>query len=147
MFKHYVIILFVSILFLSCSDSSTNSNLKTDISGDWVVTRTLISGSSSFPQGYQDVQNWKFTTNGNSATLTTTAGSINGSWKTSSNFANEHWVFEAQGNDPLTSLPIKIIVEIIAVNKLKGTNETYYYDSMNQMWLLLDAFSIEGVKK
>lgn len=136
-------------LITSCSDSATNSNsnLKTDIAGKWSVIRTLVTPSKDFPNGYKDVQDWSFTVNGENASLTTKDGTINGKWTKSSDFNYDHWVFDAQGSDPLTGLTIKIVVEIIAVNKLKGTNSSYYYDSMNNMWLLLDSFTIEGTKK
>ena len=39
------------------------------------------------------------------------------------------------------------IVEIIGVNPLKGTNETYMQDPYTGAWTLLDAFSIEGVRQ
>ena len=137
-------ILFFSLLF-SCSDSGTNtSDLKSGLAGTWTVVRTLVTPSKDFPNGYQDTQTWKFTVNGDNATLTTKDGSINGKWTTSKDFNYNHWVFEATGNDPLTGLLIKIQVEIIAVDKLKGTNSTYYYDSMNGIWFLLDSFSING---
>lgn len=140
------IFLVIALPFIfSCSDSGTNSSdLKSGLAGTWTVVRTLVTPSKDFPNGYQDTQSWKFAVNGDNATLTTKDGSINGTWTTSKDFNYNHWVFEATGNDPLTGLLIKIQVEIIAVDKLKGTNTTYWYESMNGMWLLLDSFSIVG---
>lgn len=142
----YCSILFCS-LILSCSDSGTNtSDLKSGLAGTWTVVRTLVTPNKDFPNGYHDTQTWKFTVNGDNATLTTKDGSINGMWTTSKDFNYNHWVFEATGNDPLTGMLIKIQVEIIAVDKLKGTNSTYWYDSMNGLWLMLDSFSITGTR-
>lgn len=141
-------VLLFSILISSCKDSSTNpTDLKSGIAGTWIVTRTLVTYNPDFPNGYQDVQEWTFTVNENNATLTTSIGSMNGEWKSSQNFNYNHWVFEAQGIDPRTGLTIKIIVEIIGVDKLKGTNETYWYESMNGRWILSDSFTIEGKRK
>ena len=146
----YSILLVISSLIFSCSDSGTNDNksdLKTDIAGKWTVVRTLVTPSNDFPNGYQDTQEWNFSVNGTDATLTTTAGSINGKWTTSKDFNYNHWVFEGQGNDPLTGLLIKIVVEIIGVDKLKGINSSYWFEQMNNMWILLDSFTIVGTRK
>ncbi len=51
----------------SSTDSNPTGDLQNDVFGTWTVTRTLVSGSSSFPQGYQDIQTWKITKSGSAA--------------------------------------------------------------------------------
>jgi len=135
-------------LFLSCSsDNPTSANLKTDLAGTWLVTRTIVTPTADFPAGYQDQQTWKFTVNGDQATITTSAGSMNGTWGKSSDFNYDHWIFEATGQDPRFGTQIKVRVEIINVDILKGTNETYTWDAYSSRYLISDAFSIEGVRQ
>ncbi len=140
--------LFLFLLFLSsCSDDPTSADLKTGIDGTWLVTRTLVTPSKDFPDGYKDQQTWTIKTNGETATLTTVYGSMDGQWTTSNNFNFSHWYFEYEGPDPRTGFQIKIIIEIIAADPLKGTNETYVWDQYAGRYLLSDSFQCEGVRQ
>lgn len=145
---YFLAVSLLCLFFLaSCSDDESSANLKDDIYGEWLVTRTLVTPSNDFPNGYQDQQNWTFTKTGDVPTLTTSAGSVQGVWKSSSTWASPHWVFEAEGTDPLTSMNIKVVVEIIGISPMKGTNETYYRDPYTGLWKILDGFSIVGQRK
>jgi hypothetical protein len=145
-FKIFTSLLFIAVLltFSSCSDNPASANLKTDLAGSWNVTRTIVTPSADFPNGYQDQQLWSFTVNGNTATITTSAGTMNGVWDKSTDFNYDHWIFEATGTDPRFGTQIKVRIEIIAVDKLKGTNETYFWDPYSSGFMLSDAFSIVG---
>lgn len=147
-FLPFLLLSILSVFVYSCKDNSTNTptDAKSGLTGTWLVTRTLVTPSQDFPQGYQDQQEWSFTTNGSNATITTKDGSMNGSWTSSQDFANLHWVFEAEGTDYRTGLYIKVVVEITSVSPLKGTNVSYYYDSYNSMWVILDGFTVVGTK-
>lgn len=146
---NFIILFLASILlFASCSkDNPTSPSLKTGLAGTWIVTRTIVTPTVDFPNGYQDIQEWKFTVNGETAVITTSAGSMNGTWTKSKDFNYDHWLFEATGTDPRFGTQIKVRVEIINVDKLKGTNETYYWDASLSSFVISDAFSIEGVRK
>lgn len=143
------LIFVLSLLLVSCGDNSVSTPKfsANDAAGTWTVTRTMVTQNPDFPNGYQDIQVWTIAVNGTNGTLTTPAGTISGSWKTSANFSTEHWVFEYIGPDPRTGFQIKVLVEIIGASPLKGTNDTYTYDSWNNLWLLGDSFRIEGVKQ
>lgn len=145
----FTLFLFSLITLISCSDESStpSGNLQSDIIGIWTVTRTLVSGSTDFPNGYQDQQAWKFTKSGDVVTLTTSVGSVNGVWKSTTTYASAHWVFDTSFTDPSTGMNYRILVEIIGVNPLKGTNESYIQDIYTGAWTLLDAFSIVGVRQ
>lgn len=142
-----LLLVIISVFFLSCSNDPTSPNLKSGLAGTWLVTRTIVTPTPDFPAGYQDIQTWTFTVNGDQATMSTTAGSMNGTWGKSTDFNYDHWIFEAIGPDPRTGFQIKIRVEIINVDKLKGTNETYNWDAYSSRYLIADAFSIEGVRQ
>lgn len=128
-------------LLVSCTDESAD---KFDIVGSWLVTRTLISGSTDFPDGYQDQQVWTFTQNGDSVTLSTTAGSVAGVWQSSQTWGSPHWVFDTSWEDSATGMSYRVLVEIIGIDPLKGTNESYVLSPYSGAWELLDAFQIEG---
>ena len=153
--KKFIPILFVLLTFVilsSCSDNTTAPDLKTGIDGSWLVTRTLVTPSKDFPNGYKDQQTWQIKINGTTATLTViaggvTVGTVNGTWTTSDNFNYEHWYFEYEGQDPRTGFQIKIIVEIIGTGPLKATDETYVWDKYANMYVLSDSFACEGVKQ
>lgn len=136
----------IAVLLNSCGDNATSPNLQTEIAGKWLVTRTLVTPNPDFPNGYQDQQEWTIAVQGETATLTTVAGTINGVWASSSNFSYKHWVFTYEGPDPRTGLQIKIIVEIIAAGPLKGTNETYYWDEFASRFILAESFQCNGSK-
>ncbi|GEM_PF-5272192 len=141
-------VLISPLFFVSCGDNNPSSpDLKTNIDGTWLVTRTLVTPSKDFPKGYKDQQTWTIKTSGETATLTTIYGTINGKWDVSNNFNYSHWCFAYEGADPRTNMKIKVIIEIIAAGPLKGTNETYYWDPYANRFLLSDSFSCTGVKK
>ncbi len=134
--------------FISCQDDNpAAADLKTGIDGTWLVTRTLVTPSNDFPKGYKDQQVWTIKTNGETATLTTDAGTMNGQWTVSGNFNFSHWYFEYEGPDPRTGFQIKILIEIIGASPLKGTNETYVWDQYSGRYLLSDSFECEGVRQ
>jgi hypothetical protein len=142
------LVLLLSFLFVSCGDDNPASpDLKTGIDGTWLVTRTLVTPSKDFPAGYKDQQTWTIKTNGETATLTTTAGTIDGKWTSSANFTYSHWYFEYEGPDPRTGMQIKIVIEIINAGPFKGTNESYFWDPYSSRFLLNDSFSCTGVKQ
>ena len=148
----FPVVLVIFMLFSCSDDNSVSPDLKTGIDGTWIVTRTLISPSKDFPNGYKDQQTWKISTNGETATLTVLAGGVNmgtidGKWTTSATFGYEHWYFEYEGQDPRTGFNIKIVVEVIAAGPLKGTDDTYVWDKYANTYTLSDAFSCEGVKQ
>ena len=149
--KYFFFFFFAIILLLNaCSDDSTNSSstdLKDGIIGTWNVKRTLSSGSNQFPNGYTDYQVWSFQKSGDNVVLSTNAGSVNGQWKSTQTWAANHWVFETTVYSPEMMSNYKVLVEIIGVSPLKGTNETYYQDPSSGIWFLLDAFKIEGTKQ
>ena len=153
--KKYLYLSFIAIavIFLtSCSDNPSSPDLKTGIAGTWLVTRTLVTPSKDFPNGYKDQQTWEISTNGDAASLTVYAGGVNvgtisGQWTKSQNFGYDHWYFEYEGQDPRTGFQIKIIVEIINAGPLKATDETYVWDKYANMYTLSDSFSCEGAKQ
>lgn len=136
----------IVVLLLSCGDNATSPDLKTDIAGKWLVTRTLVTPNPDFPNGYQDQQEWTIAVQGETAALTTVAGTINGAWTSSDNFSYKHWVFTYEGPDPRTGTQIKLVVELISAGPLKGTNETYYWDPFASRFLLAESFSCIGQK-
>jgi hypothetical protein len=142
-----LILLAPLVLFISCGDDANGPDLKTGIDGTWLVTRTLITPSTDFPNGYQDQQTWTIKTTGETATLTTQAGTINGTWAASDNFPDKHWYFVFEGQDPRTGFPIRITVEIIGASPLKGTNDTFNWDQYLQKYTLADSFKCEGKKQ
>ncbi len=144
---------FLCFLFIfsiySCKKNSTGSNtpdLKTGVVGTWLVTRTLVTPNQDFTNGYQDQQTWTIATSDETASLTTDAGTIYGTWAISANFPDPHWYFEYEGSDPRTGYQIKIIVEIIDIDPFLATNETYYWDIYGNQYLLLESFGCEGVR-
>ncbi len=149
--KYLFFFLFAIILLLNaCSDDSTSSistDLKDGVIGTWNVKRTLSSSSNQFPNGYTDYQVWSFQKSGDNVVLSTNAGSVNGQWKSTQTWAANHWVFETTVYSPEMMSNYKVLVEIIGVSPLKGTNETYYQDPSSGIWFLLDAFKIEGTKQ
>lgn len=147
-FNSFLCLLFIFSVF-SCKKNSTASNtpnLKTDVVGTWLVTRTLVTPNQDFTNGYADQQNWTIAVSGETASLTTDAGTINGTWASSVTYSYPHWYFEWEGQDPRTGYQIKIIVEIIDIDPFLATNETYYWDIYGQQYLLLESFGCEGVK-
>lgn len=134
----------------SCKKDPTGSatpNLKTDVVGTWLVTRTLVTPNHDFTNGYADQQTWTIAVSGETASLSTEAGTINGTWvQSTATYGYSHWYFEWEGADPRTGYQIKIIVEIIDIDPFLATNETYYWDIYGSQFLLLESFGCEGVK-
>lgn len=126
-------------VLLGCGGSESG-DLRGGLAGSWQVVRTLVTANPDFPNGYQDTQLWTFAVTGDAATLSTGAGSINGS------FNGSIWVFSVQGYDPLTSLPLTVTVTIIGVDPLKGTNETLIHDPTGARPDTREAFTIEGTR-
>lgn len=139
--KVYLSAVLMLFLLMSCDNGSAN---KFAIVGSWLVTRTLISGSTDFPDGYQDQQVWTFAQNGDTVALSTTAGSVAGVWQPSQTWASPHWVFDASGKDATTGMSFRVVVEIIGIEPFKGTNETYMLSPYTGAWEILDAFQVEG---
>jgi len=134
-FNYSFLCFLLIISIISCKKNPTNSplNLKADIVGTWVVTRTLVTPNQDFTNGYTDQQAWIIAVSGETATLTTNAGTINGAWvNTTPTYGYPHWYFEWEGQDPRTGFHIKIIVEIIDIDPFLATNETYYWDIYGQ---------------
>jgi hypothetical protein len=147
-FYFFIVIIGFVIALVSCNDNGTNTPVDHfDLTGSWLVTRTLVTPSTDFPNGYQDQQTWTFTKNGDVCTLTTSAGSVTGEWKSSSVYSQPHWVFDISWYDPTYGIYSRVVVEIINNNPLKGTDDTYYKDPSTGIWLLLDSFSIAGIKQ
>lgn len=143
-------ILLIIIFLISCGSDSKSTNptdIKSGAIGTWLVTRTLITYNPDFPNGYQDQQTWTIATSGDNATLTTSAGTINGTWATTQTYLQSHWVFEYTGPDPRTGFTIKIVVEIIGIAPFKATNETYVWDQYAARFILAEAFSCTGVRR
>jgi len=128
------------------STSSTTPNLKTDVAGKWLITRTLVTPNQDFTNGYADQQTWTIAISGETASLTTDTGTISGTWASSTTYSYSHWYFEWEGQDPRTGYQIKIIIEIIDIDPFLATNETYYWDIYGQRYLLLESFGCEGTK-
>ncbi len=145
----FLCFLFIFLIYSCKKDDPgpTTPNLKTDIVGTWLVTRTLVTPNQDFPNGYADQQTWTIAVSGETATVTTDAGTINGMWvNTTDTYGYPHWYFEWEGPDPRTGYQIKIIVEIIDIDPFLATNETYSWDISSQRYLLLDSFGCEGAK-
>lgn len=105
------------------------------------MTRTLVTPVDGLPQGYTDQQVWTFTTSGETATLTTSAGSVGGKW------AGASWLFETDYNDPRTGMPAHLKIEIIGTAPLKGTLENTFYDPTGYRPPSTEAFTLEGVRQ
>jgi len=42
----------IAVVLISCSDNATLPDLKNDIAGKWLLTRTLVRPNPDFPNGY-----------------------------------------------------------------------------------------------
>ncbi len=147
-FYFFLLTLGMIIVLASCKDNGTNPPADHfDLSGTWLVTRTMVTSNPDFPNGYQDQQSWTFTKNGDGCTLTTSAGSVAGEWKSSSVYSQAHWVFDISWYDQTYQIYSRVVVEVINNSPFKGTNDTYYKDPSTGIWLLLDSFSLAGVKQ
>ena len=121
---------------LSCDDAG---DLKGGLAGTWKVTRTLVTEVEGLPNGYWDEQVWTFAVQGESATLSTEAGSVGGTF-------NGTWVFQTEYYDPRTGMPASIRIEIIGVDPLRGTLENTVYDPTGYRPPSTEAFELEGVR-
>lgn len=152
MYYYFALLLFAISACSNSSDSNTEANLKTDIFGTWTVTRTLVSGSSDFPNGYHDIQTWKITKNGENAYIevwdiaNTYIGKMDGSWTSTQSFNYPHWNFTATFPHPLTGQMTTVYIDAIGLNPFKGANDTYLQDPYLG-WVLADAFTFEGVRR
>lgn len=129
---------------ISCSASTGSgpgsASLESGLAGTWVVTRTLVTEVQGLPNGYQDQQEWTFTTSGKTAKLTTAAGSVDGTYEGS-------WVFATEYTDPRVGLPATLRIEIIGVDPLKGTLENNLFDPTGARPPNKEAFRLDGVRK
>lgn len=133
---------------ISCSSSTgggsgasgASPSLESGLAGTWVVTRTLVTEVQGLPNGYQDQQEWTFTTSGKSGKLTTAAGSVDGTYDGS-------WVFATEYTDPRVGLPATLRIEIIGVDPLKGTLENNLFDPTGARPPNKEAFRLDGVRK
>lgn len=131
-------------LLTGCSSDSSEANggkLQSGLAGSWLVTRTLVTHVDGIPDGFQDQQLWSFSVSGSSATLSTTDGTVGGSWTGSS------WLFETDYTDPRVGLPAHLKIEIIGVDPLGGTLENTLYDPTGYRPPTLEAFRLDGVRQ
>lgn len=104
------------------------------IQGHWTVNAVLTATSvpnHHVKEGHRKVENWQIRQNGNTATLTTPNGSINGRFLPSTReFPKGVWYFHAMVerfmNQPNLALKIEIVVVKRSPNVLGGgTTATY----------------------
>lgn len=79
-FNSTIIFTIIILAIFSCKKNSTEPKLdqQTDAVGTWLVTRTLVTPNQDFTNGYADQQTWTIAVSGETATLSTSAGTING---------------------------------------------------------------------
>jgi hypothetical protein len=122
------------------ASTSCSASLEGGLAGTWLVTRTLVTEVQGLPNGYQDQQEWTFTTSGKTGKLTSAAGSVDGTF-------DGTWVFATQYTDPRVGLPATLRIEIIGVDPLKGTLENNLFDPTGFRPPNKEAFQLEGVRK
>lgn len=148
-FNATLIYILIILSLFSCKKNATEPklDLQADAVGTWLVTRTLVTPNQDFTNGYADQQTWTIAVSGETATLSTSAGTISGIWiQSTATYGYPHWYFEWEGQDPRTGSYIKIIVEIFDIDPFLATNETYYWDIYSQQYFILDSFACEGVR-
>ncbi len=106
-----------------------------NIDGQWAITGVLAATSVPDPQvkeGYTKTETWQIRQNGEVATLTTPAGSVQGQYQPQTNaFPNGVWRFEVMVENLMNLPNLAAKYEVVLVKRSEtvisgGTTVTYY---------------------
>ncbi len=123
------------------------------IHGDWLITGTIVAMSAPndyVHEGYTKQDSWSIQQQGNSATLTTAQGSIQGTFQeTTPEFPGGAWYFSVKipiGESIILHMESYIIST--TANTLKGAATNTYYGNSGFGWSLAgsESWVYEGLR-